>query len=123
MTAVELSKVKEYQRDFYKTFKRKLEIDWQLMNDIDKNSKIEVIEIPKESLEDIFEHCINKHNADLDVIRNRSCRVHKVNRCRERKALVEFCTIVVKERYSVSKASKLINRDRSCVYNFSQIKP
>lgn len=119
MTTAELGKVKEYQRDFYSTFKKKLEIDWESMNDVDKNVKIILPKKSEEDLEDIFQHCLKKHNANLDIIRNKKYRIHKVNRCRERKALEEFCTIVVKEGYSITKASKLMNKDRTCVYNFS----
>lgn len=117
MTAAELAKVKEYQRDFFNSFNKKLEIDWRLMNGVYKKGAKINTPIEK-SLEEIFEECVSKYKADIKVIRDKKYRIHKSNRCAERKALVEFSNIVLNEGYSVTRAAKIINKDRGCVYNF-----
>lgn len=117
MKASELAKIKEYQKDFQNLFNRKLEIDWYLMNGIEKKRKGNHVPVEK-CLEEIFEECVTRHKADVQVIRNKKCRIHRSTCHAEREALVEFSKIVIKEGYSVTKAAKIINRDRGCVYNF-----
>ena len=116
MKLTELGKIKEYQREFYEIFNRKLEIDWQRMKGL--------IDYPREavttsqSLEDLFNDCVSRHGADVDKLRAKKLRVSHSDYEKERRVLIEFSKAVISRRLNTRKAALLINRDRSVLYHF-----
>ena len=116
MKLTELGKIKEYQREFYEIFNRKLEIDFQRMKGL--------IDYPREdrevnqSLEELFNDCILKHGADVDKLRAKKLRVSHGDYEKERRVLIDFSKAVISRRMNTRKAALLINRDRSVLYHF-----
>lgn len=126
MEAVELGKIKEYQKEFQSLFNKKLEIDWESMNNVlmykngilvrSGDKKVEV------KFSDILKDCATRHNADIKVIVNRKNRIGLSAHFKERDAVIEYCQIVYANNLNVSNAAAAINRDRSCVYYFASLK-
>lgn len=116
MTVQEIASIKEYQRDFKEKFNKRLEIDFNLMNEVDDLS------LGKKSLEEFLKDCTNKYNADIDKILNRKENLSKSTSNKERLALTEYSRAVITNRISTVQAAKVIKRDRSCLYYFAGLR-
>lgn len=111
MTPEELSKVKEYQRDFEERFGKKLHIDWTEM----KQLSMDFVKMP---LEDVLKYCVQKHGADEEKLKKREKRSNYRDNHAERNALREYSKIVISNSLNVAKAATLINRHHSMIYHF-----
>jgi len=125
MGAQEVLKIKQYQRDFEKSFGKKLYISWPEMKGV--VPRISMDDIEREDVtvemtaEEILIELVAKYDTTLDAIRDRSKRVHLGPRRKERSVLIEFSKIIVANRMHMGNASKLINRDRSTLYHFAKL--
>ena len=123
MTVGEIAKIKEYQRDFYEKFNKKLIVDFPSMNGSPKSVAVESKEkINKPTLKRVFEHCVKKHNADATTIRQRDTMLRLSKHQNEKSALKDFCKLVFKYELNVENAAEMINRHRSCVYHYAGYK-
>jgi len=116
MKLTELGKIKEYQRDFYELFDRKLEIDWLRMKGLIDYPREDVVS--NQSLEELFNDCVSKHGADANKLRAKKLRVSHSDYEKERRVLIDFSKAVISRRLNTRKAALLINRDRSVLYHF-----
>jgi hypothetical protein len=129
MNHSELSVIKRYQREFKEMFGKTLEIDWNTMNGVEepvrKTNKLYTptdLEIDDEmTVPGILESCARRHGADLSIMCSTDLRLNGFARVKERKAMIDFANIVIKNRLNITYAAKLINRDRSCIYYFHEI--
>ncbi len=112
MTAVQLLKIKEYQREYFTLFGEKLIVDFVEMQDVDPLYDQQV-------LEHLLEECLEFAKADINIIKDRNVRLNAVVNGKERRAIVRFSRTVVKNNLRVSEAARLINRDRSCLYHYA----
>jgi hypothetical protein len=119
----EVSKIKEYQRDFEERFGKRLEIDWDTM----KGARTRSITYRYAREEDFIDpeqvlmECVTKYGASLDKIKDRKTRIHAAGNRRERKAVEEFSKAVIESRINVKEAATLINRDRTMIYHFASL--
>jgi hypothetical protein len=123
MDTEQVSKIKEYQRDFEERFGKRLEIDWDSMKGVRVRSI--TYRYAKEDdfidPEQVLMECINKYGASLDKIRDRKTRIHAAGSRRERKAVEEFSKAVIESRINIKEAATLINRDRTMIYHFASL--
>ena len=112
MTATQLLKIKEYQREYFTLFGEKLIIDIVEMQDVDPVYDQQVIE-------QLLNDCIEHTGADINVIKNRNIRLNAVANGKERRAIVRFSRTVLTNNLRISEAAKLVNRDRSCLYHYA----
>jgi len=121
MTSEQLSVIKGYQKDYQSKFGDRLEIDWLGMKGIDTNyvslEKYENNGITYKELEDVLNEVVEKHKASLEIIKRRKRLDRQFPK--ERRALVEFARIVKANRLSCKLAAKLINKDRTMIYHYS----
>ena len=118
MKSKELSVVKGYQKDYFEKFAKILEIDWMKMKGIDRSLETyKDSDVPYRDLEDILNDSVKKHNANLEIIKNRK-RIDK-QFPKERRALVEFARTVKANNLSTVAAANLINKDRTMIYHYS----
>ena len=123
MDTEQVSKIKEYQRDFEERFGKRLEIDWDSM----KGVRVRSITYRYAKEDDFIDpervlmECIKKYGASLDKIRDRKTRIHAAGSRRERKAVEEFSKAVMESRINVKEAATLINRDRTMIYHFASL--
>lgn len=123
MTVAEMAKVKEYQRDFYEKFNKKLIIDFPGMNGSPKSVRIEHNEnINKPTLKRLFDYCVNKYNADVNLIRQREFILRKSKHQNEKLAIEDFCKLVFHYKLNLENAAEMISRDRTCVYHYAGYK-
>ena len=118
MTSKQLSVVKGYQKDYFEKFAKILEIDWMKMKGIDRSLETyKDSDVPYRDLEDILNDSVKKHNANIEIIKNR----RRIDRQfpKERRALVEFARTVKANNLSTSAAANLINKDRTMIYHYS----
>ena len=118
MKSKELSVVKGYQKDYFEKFAKILEIDWMKMKGIDRSLETyKDSDVPYRDLEDILNDAVKKHNANIEIIKNR----RRIDRQfpKERRALVEFARTVKANNLSTVAAAKLINKDRTMIYHYS----
>ena len=123
MDAGQVSKIKEYQRDFEERFGKRLEIDWDAMKDV-KIRSITFRHFKENEYidpEQVLMECITKYGASLDKIKDRKTRIHAAGNRRERKAVEEFSKAVIESRINVKEAATLINRDRTMIYHFASL--
>lgn len=123
MDAEQVSKIKEYQRDFEERFSKRLEIDWDTMKGPRKCS-ITFRHFKEQDFidpEQVLLECITKYGASLDKIKDRKTRIHAAGNRRERKAVEEFSKAVIESRINVKEAATLINRDRTMIYHFASL--
>lgn len=113
MDAVELLAIKNYQRDFEKRFKKKLEIDWLTM----KGAKMKLDDETKPSSEELLKQALVKYGASIDVIRSGKRLLNRLHR-REHLAVEEYCKKIVAYQIDLKEAADLINRDRSLIYYY-----
>lgn len=124
MQSNELSSIKRYQREFFATFGRRLEIDWEAMNGV-KSAPIEDFNYFTEegkmlTAAKILDSCIKKHDADINKITNREKRLKSSDYVKERAAIVEFSKLVMHHKLNKINAAKLINRDRTMFYTYAK---
>ena len=123
MDTEQVSKIKEYQRDFEERFGKRLEIDWDSMKGVRVRSI--TYRYAKEDdfidPEQVLMECIKKYGANLDKIRDRKTRIHAAGSRRERKAVEEFSKAVIESRINIKEAATLINRDRTMIYHFASL--
>ena len=121
MDVKELSTIKQYQKQFKTLFGKRLEIDWNAMNDnspsFGRRKKIKLA--PIYDVEEILKSCADKFGADIDKIKSRECRLHKSGNSRERRTLQEFSKIILESRINVGEAAKIVNRDRTLLYHYA----
>jgi hypothetical protein len=118
MTSKQLSVVKGYQKDYFEKFAKILEIDWLKMKGIDRSLETyKDSDVPYRDLEDILNDAVKKHNANIEIIKNR----RRIDRQfpKERRALVEFARTVKANNLSTVAAANLINKDRTMIYHYS----
>lgn len=118
MKSKELSVVKGYQKDYFEKFAKILEIDWLKMKGIDRSLETyKDSDVPYRDLEDILNDAVKKHNANIEIIKNR----RRIDRQfpKERRALVEFARTVKANNLSTVAAANLINKDRTMIYHYS----
>ncbi len=124
MSAQELIKIKQYQREFQELFNKRLEIDFITMKGIDVTEidEIDLENLPNRNtvnLDNLRNECIKKHGADMEKIRQKSKRLQVGAYTKERLAVREFCKIVVHLKGNINEAARLINRDRSVIYHYA----
>ena len=123
MTAKELMKVKQYQREFQELFNKPLEIDFITMNGVEVTGMEEVdadiVAKQEVDLQKLLDNCVTKYEADLDKIKERRKRLQVNAFTKERAAVREFSKLVVYLKANVNEAAKLINRDRSVIYHYA----
>ncbi len=68
-------------------------------------------------LEDVLNEVVEKHKASLEIIKRRKRLDRQFPK--ERRALVEFARIVKANKLSCKLAAKLINKDRTMIYHYS----
>ena len=120
----QVSKIKEYQRDFEDRFGKRLEIDWNGMKGL-KRRMITFRHVDEQQYVDpqqLLDECIAKYDASIDKIRDRSTRIHAAGSRKERMALEDYCKVVIESRVNVKEAAKLINRDRTVIYHFASLR-
>ena len=126
MTAKELTKVKEYQRNFQDTFNKRLEIDFIAMNGVEVTGMDEVdadiMSKQEVDLEKLLDSCVTKYEADIDKIKERRKRLQMGAFTKERAAVREFSKLVIYLKANVGEAAKLINRDRSVIYHYAGLR-
>lgn len=124
MTALELMKIKQYQREYKKLFDKPLQVDFASMKgvvsvetsglNLSVMNRAEVADLDK-----ILDDCAKKHGADIEKIKGRKRRLQVGAFTKERLAVREFCKIVVHLRGNINEAARLINRDRSVIYHYA----
>lgn len=121
MTPQQFKKVKEYQREYKKLYGKKLYIDWPYMKDVPKRPLLRRYSpnIPIVDPEKILKKCVRKYKADLQIIKDRSTRIHMHGHTKERLAMVEYCKTVLNNRCNATEAANLINRHRSVLYHYA----
>jgi hypothetical protein len=121
MTSEQLSVIKGYQKDYQSKFGNRLEIDWLGMKGIDPThialQNYENHAIVYKELEDILKEAVEKHSANLEIIKRRKRLDRQFPK--ERRALVDFARIVKANKLSCVAAAKLINKDRTMIYHYS----
>lgn len=129
METLELLKIKKYQREFFETFNKKLEIDWNAMNNVIINDVVILHRFSRNdnhlSMDKILIECLNKHNVSLENITNRKKRIHNGGHfkksSKEKNVLIDFSKAMINNRYNLTKAAKLINRDRTLIYHYAKM--
>lgn len=107
MNTKELSKIKEYQREFKQLFNKSLEINWELMNNVQI----------KFSVRKLLENSFKKHKADINVLFNN--RRMKKGWTKEKMALREFSNIIINNKLNIEEAAREIKKDRSIIYYYA----
>lgn len=113
MTPRELAVIKSYQREFQRTFGKRLEIDFVEM----KNLKFMADE--GQTLQQALLDCVERHGADINVLTDINIRLNRSTARKERAAVVEFSRFVIGNNLSVKDASELIKRDRTNIYHYA----
>lgn len=123
MTAEQIEKIKKYQREYKRLYGEKLHIDWPCMKDVPRRVYYRKYapEIPLVDPEKILNSCVKKYKANIDIIKDRSTRIHMHGNTKERMAIIEFSKRVLKNKCNVQEAANLINRDRSLLYYYASM--
>ena len=126
MNAKELTRVKQYQRDFEKKFGKKLYISWSEMKGFPFSFNTDNVYDEAEKLEEltpeqVLDKVVSKHGTTIEALRDRSKRIHLGSRERERNALIEFSKIIMINKMNRCYAGKLVNRDRTTIYHFAKM--
>lgn len=126
MTAIELMKVKEYQRDFQEKFNKRLEIDFITMKGVEVTGMDEVdtdiVAKQEVDLKRLLDTCVTKYEADIDKIKERRKRLQVGAFTKERAAVREFSKLVIYLKANIGEAARLINRDRSVIYHYAGLR-
>ena len=107
MDTKELSKIKEYQREFKQLFNKSLEIDWELMNNVQT----------KFSVKKLLENSFKKHKADINILFNNK-RLPR-GWSKEKMAVRDFSKFVIKNKLNIEEAAREIKKDRSIIYYYA----
>lgn len=79
MDSVELTKIKEYQREFLALYDKKLHIDWMAMKGLPRFERGIIVrdEDDRRPLDpqQLLNECLTKHDADINIIRDRKHRL------------------------------------------------
>lgn len=122
MSPEQLFTIKKYQRDFKEKFNTKLEIDWNVMNNIgNTKAVIDILNVPNRKAVDLkalFTECVTKHKASVEKIMDRKNRLNNHDLTKEKSAVEEFAKIVINNRLSIKNAAKVLNRDRTSIYSY-----
>ena len=123
MTPEQFRKIKDFQREYKKLYGEKLYIDWPYMQGVPKSAYLRRYgpDVPLVDPERILKHCIRKHKANLNLIRDRSTRIHMHGNTKERLALIEYSKRVLSSRCNATEAANLVNRDRSVLYHYASM--
>jgi hypothetical protein len=113
MTPRELAVIKGYQREFQETFGKRLEIDFVVMKNLD------FMQDEGQTLEQALTECIERHGADITVLKDTNVRLNRTTTRKERAAIVDFSRFVIGNNLCVKDASELIRRDRSNIYHYA----
>ena len=113
MTPRELAVIKGYQREFQATFGKRLEIDFVVMKNLD------FMQDEGQTLEQALTECIERHGADITVLKDTNVRLNRTTTRKERAAIVDFSRFVIGNNLCVKDASELIRRDRSNIYHYA----
>jgi hypothetical protein len=126
MDSVELTKIKEYQREFLALYDKKLHIDWMAMKGLPRYERGIIVrsEEDKRPLDpqDLLNECLKKHKADINIIKDRKNRLQFGALHKEKRAVMEYSSLILYNKLNVREAAKLINRDRTCLYHYSGLK-
>ena len=120
MTTEEIGKIKEYQKEFKKLFKRRLEVDWHSMKGLRR--MITFRHTDEEDYidpEQLLIECANKYGASIDKIKSRKERLQAAGSSKERRAVEDYCKVVIESRVNIKEAARLINRDRTLIYHYA----
>lgn len=123
MTTEQFKKVKEFQHEYKKLYGEKLYIDWAYMKDIPKRVYLRryLSNVPIVDPEKVLRKCVKKHKASLEIIKDRSTRLHMHGNTKERLAVIEYCKTVLSNRCNATEAANLINRERSTLYHYASM--
>jgi len=113
MTPRELAVIKGYQREFQATFGKRLEVNFVEMKDLN------FMQDEGQTLEQALSECVERHGADIKVLKNTNVRLNRTTTRKERAAIVDFSRFVIGNNLSVKEASELIRRDRSNIYHYA----
>jgi hypothetical protein len=113
MTPRELAVIKGYQREFQRTFGKRLEIDFAEMKDL------KFMADEGQTLEQALLECVERHGADIKVVKDTNVRLNRSTTRKERAAIVDFSRFVIGNNLCVKDASELIKRDRSNIYHYA----
>jgi hypothetical protein len=114
MQIKELNFIKAKQREFETLFGKKLFVDVPKTLGIKTQRKYTWIS--DEEMERVLNDLVCKYGADLDILRNK--RIKRDYYPNEWHALNDFIGMVIQNRWSYTKASKVINKDRSNFYHY-----
>ena len=113
MTPRELAVIKGYQREFQRTFGKRLEIDFIVMKNLD------FMQDEGQTLQQALLECVERHGADIKVLTDTNVRLNRSTTRKERAAIVDFSRFVIGNNLSVKDASELIKRDRTNIYHYA----
>jgi len=123
MTIEQVEKIKQFQREYKNLYGEELCIDWPYMKNVPRRIYYRkyATNIPLVDPEKILKRCMKKHKASIEVIRDRTTRLHMHGHTKERLAVIEFSKNVLNSRCNVQEAANLINRDRSLLYYYASM--
>lgn len=113
MTPRELAVIKGYQREFQRTFGKRLEIDFIVMKNLD------FMQDEGQTLQQALLECVERHGADIKILTDTTVRLNRSTTRKERAAIVDFSRFVIGNNLSVKDASELIKRDRTNIYHYA----
>lgn len=121
MNQEQFRKIKDFQREYKRLYGEMLYIDWPYMKGVPKRAFIRRYSpnIPIVDPEKILNKCVRKYKASLDIIRDRTTRIHMHGHTKERLAIIEYSKTVLNSRCNATEAANLINRDRSVLYHYA----
>ena len=120
MTTAELQTIKNYQKEFFKQFHKRLEIDWRAMNGMKRLTTFRhTSDDDYVDPEELLKQCAEKYGASIENIKSRKTRLQKGGYEKERRAIEDYSKIVMESRINVGQAAKAINRDRTLLYYYA----
>jgi GH24 family phage-related lysozyme (muramidase) len=72
-----------------------------------------------QTLEQALLECVERHGADIKVVKDTNVRLNRSTTRKERAAIVDFSRFVIGNNLCVKDASELIRRDRSNIYHYA----
>ena len=112
--------IKRVQREYKERFKETLEIDWNKMNGITEPFIPYSRSFNEDAALSKLNDLCNIHSTDIATIRNNNLRGAKFRN--EQYVLFKWCRWIRENGYFEGEASKLINKDRSLIYYYSNAK-
>jgi hypothetical protein len=120
--AMELSFIKNCQKEFEQRFNRKLIVDFVAMKSgmpkgqVSLRKRVRVNKVSVKDIQRCLDGCLKRHGARKETIMT----TKKFSWCRneaEMRALVDFSRRVFESGWNTSYCASLINRDRSTLYH------